>query len=171
MFCLTFTDSLDIQKKNLDAGYLVGHKKRNREVIAWVKKKKRSIRRDELLSYLSGLSPPRYQRVEGVDDRAGEDIGVQCTGTFGLTNSLHNPFLSSGVTVPAMSFSGWNKRRNSRNENFSNETENFKDSRKRSSQDVAMDSVGHKKCRFMWCFGFQEINLLKAMFVISVKLR
>lgn len=149
LHCLTFTDSLDVQKKNLDAGYLLGHKKRNREMIAWAKKKKRSIRRDELLSYLSGRSPPRYQRVDGVDDRASEDIGVQCAGTFGLTNSLHNPFLSSGVTVPAMSFSGWNKRRNSRNENFNNETENFKDSRKRSNQDVVMDSVGHKKCRFL----------------------
>lgn len=152
---ILYKDSLDVNKRNFDAGYQLGHKKRNREVIAWAKKKKRAIRRDELLSYLSGHSPPRYQRVDAMDDRANEDIGVQRTGTFSLANSLHNPFLSSGVSVPAMSFPGWNKpRRSSRSENFANESENrenFKETRKRSisNQDVVMDSAGHKKCRFL----------------------
>lgn len=150
---LWFTDSVDVQKRNFDAGYQLGHKKRNREVIAWAKKKKRAIRRDELLSYLSGHSPPRYQLVDALDDRASEDIGVQCTGPFSLTSSFNNPFLPSGVSVPAMNFSGWNKRRNSHHENFGSESENrenFKETRKRSlsNQDVMMDSVGHKKCRF-----------------------
>ena len=139
------TDSIDTNKRNFDAGYQLGHKKRNREVIAWAKKKKRSIRRDELLSYLSGSSPPRYQRSDSVEDKMSEDIGMQCAGTY---TTLHNPLLPP--VVPAV---GWNRRRSSRSDNFDDELESreLREARKRSlsSQDVVMDSTLHKKCKFL----------------------
>ena len=147
---------MEIHKINFDAGYQIGYKRRNKEVAAWARKRKRTIRRDELLSYLSGHSPPRYQRVDAMDDRSNEDIEVQCAGSLGINGSLHNPLLSAGVTVPTVAFpSAWSRRRNSRSENFVGDPESnretYKEARKRSmsSQDVVMDSVGHKKCRFL----------------------
>ena len=143
------TDSIDTNKRNFDAGYQVGHKKRNREVIAWAKKKKRSIKRDELLSYLSGKSPPRYQRGDSVEDRSSEDMGMQCANAY---STLHNPLLPP--VVPAVGFTTWNRRRNSRNDTFDDDIESceiFRETRKRSlsSQDVVMDSSLHKKCKFL----------------------
>lgn len=145
----SFIDSVDMNKRNFEAGYQIGHKKRNREVIAWAKKKKRSIRRDELLSYLSGRSPPRYQRGDSVEDRASEDVGNQCTNAY---NALHNPLLPP--VVPAVGFTSWTRRKNSRTDNYDDDIggcELFRDTRKRSlsSQDVVMDSSIHKKCKFL----------------------
>jgi hypothetical protein len=142
-----FTDSIDTNKRSFDAGYQLGHKKRNREVIAWAKKKKRLIRRDELLSYLGGKSPPRYQRGDSVEDRSSEDM--QSANAY---NTLHNPLLPP--VVPTVGFTGWNRRRNSRTDTFDNDIEShelFREGRKRSlsSQDVVMDSALHKKCKFL----------------------
>ena len=144
-----FIDSIDTNKRNFDAGYQLGHKKRNREVIAWAKKKKRSIRRDELLSYLSGRSPPRYQRGDSIEDRSPDDMGMPCANEY---STLHNPLLPP--VVPTVGFSSWNRRRNSKSDVFDddiNGREIFRESRKRShsGQDVVMDSTLHKKCKFI----------------------
>lgn len=133
------TEGIDTNKRHFDAGYQLGHKKRNREVIAWAKKKKRSIRRDELLSYLSGKSPPRYQRADSIDGKSSEDM--QCP------NSLLQPVISN------VGFTGWSKRRGSRMDGFDDELDDreiLRESRKRSlsNQDVVMEATMHKKCKF-----------------------
>ena len=117
--------------------------------MAWAKKKKRLIRRDELLSYLSGKSPPRYQRGDSLEDRSTEDVGMQCANAY---STLHNPLLPP--VVPTVGFTGWNRRRSSRTDNFNDDLEShelFRESRKRSlsSQDAVMDSALHKKCKFL----------------------
>lgn len=135
-------DSIDTNKRNFEAGYQLGHKKRNKEVIAWAKKRKRSIRRDELISHLSGRSPPSYQRGDSVEDRPTNDIGP----------AAYNPLLPP--VVPTVGFNGWSRRRSSQTDTFEDNMESreyIREARKRSlsTQDVVMDSSLHKKCKFL----------------------
>lgn len=39
-------------------GYQCGYQKRNRDLVAWLQKKKRNIRREEILAFITGRSPP-----------------------------------------------------------------------------------------------------------------
>lgn len=66
--------------------------------------------------------------------------------------ALHDPILPP--VVPTVGFASWNRRRNSRSDNFDEDLESrelFRETRKRSlsSQDVVMDTGVHKKCKFL----------------------
>ncbi|TRY97068.1 hypothetical protein DNTS_027265 [Danionella cerebrum] len=53
-----YKESVDSHKKSFDFGVQVGHQRRNKEVLAWVKKRRRNIRREDLISFLCGKAPP-----------------------------------------------------------------------------------------------------------------
>lgn len=84
-------------KRSLDLGMQCGHQRRTKDILAWVKKKRRHIRREELVAYLCGKNPPlrprptatfsrsssrvamdrsspRLQSAEPLDDRAEPDL-------------------------------------------------------------------------------------------------
>lgn len=142
-------------------GCQTGYQKRNKEILAWAKKKRRHIKRDELLSYLSGRSPPR--RTSDVYSTAtvgsngmslqpltadSVDAGVQCYGpldSFQVRQDL--------VTAPFFAAAGLgtvfhSNRRRSFNESSLNDSEG-REGRKRSSSsmDIVMDSP-HKRNRY-----------------------
>ncbi len=48
----------DAHKRSFDLGIQIGHQRRNKDVLAWVKKRRRTIRREELISFLCGKAPP-----------------------------------------------------------------------------------------------------------------
>ena len=50
-FC--FPDALEVCRAGMEAGIQQGQKKRNREIMAWAKKKRKVIKREELLAFLS----------------------------------------------------------------------------------------------------------------------
>ncbi|EDO35467.1 predicted protein, partial [Nematostella vectensis] len=56
---LLYKEGLDLHKYGLEAGHQTGCCRRNKDLLSWAKKKRKLIRRDELLSYLAGRSPPR----------------------------------------------------------------------------------------------------------------
>ena len=45
-------------------GYHAGYQKRNRDITNWTKKKRKNIRREDILANLSGRSPPRRKHSE-----------------------------------------------------------------------------------------------------------
>ena len=51
-------DAMEVQKRNFERGIQFGHNKRMRDLITWVKKKRRHIRKDELLAFVCGKPPP-----------------------------------------------------------------------------------------------------------------
>lgn len=63
-FILLFVaDALDAMKRSFDYGVQCGIQKRNRELINWAKKKRRHIRREDLVGYLCGKNPPVRPRT------------------------------------------------------------------------------------------------------------
>lgn len=52
------TESVDAHKRSFDLGIQIGHQRRNKDVLAWVKKRRRTIRREDLISFLCGKAPP-----------------------------------------------------------------------------------------------------------------
>ncbi|KAK1799116.1 hypothetical protein P4O66_007367 [Electrophorus voltai] len=53
-----YKESVDTHQRSFDLGIQIGHQRRNKDVLAWVKKKRRTIRRDDLISFLCGKAPP-----------------------------------------------------------------------------------------------------------------
>lgn len=52
-----YKDCIESQKRIVDLSHLSGSQRRNKEVISWLKKRKRNhIRRDELIAFLCGKS-------------------------------------------------------------------------------------------------------------------
>jgi len=52
-------DSVDCMRRCSDLGIEMGRQKRSKEIMNWARKKRRMIRREDLLAYLAGKpSPP-----------------------------------------------------------------------------------------------------------------
>lgn len=58
------SESMEARQRSYDLGIHLGYQRRNKDVIAWVKKRRRTIRREELISFLCGkVPPPRTARA------------------------------------------------------------------------------------------------------------
>lgn len=51
-------ESVEANQRSYDRGIQIGHQCRNKDVLAWVKKRRRTIRREDLISFLCGKAPP-----------------------------------------------------------------------------------------------------------------
>ncbi len=61
--CLS-SESMEARQRSYDLGIHLGYQRRNKDVIAWVKKRRRTIRREDLISFLCGkVPPPRTARA------------------------------------------------------------------------------------------------------------
>lgn len=54
-----YKDGSDALRAGIELGYHAGIQRRNRDITHWVKKKRRMIKREDMLHHLSGRSPPR----------------------------------------------------------------------------------------------------------------
>lgn len=62
--CLVPSESAEARQRSYDLGIHLGYQRRNKDVIAWVKKRRRTIRREDLISFLCGkVPPPRTSRA------------------------------------------------------------------------------------------------------------
>lgn len=59
---LIIPDGVDSLHNCVDFGIQKGKQHRNRDIVAWVKKKRRNIRREDLLAFLCGKNPPARNR-------------------------------------------------------------------------------------------------------------
>lgn len=64
LFSFSLTESVDTHQRSFDIGIQIGYQRRNKDVLAWVKKRRRTIRREDLISFLCGkVPPPRNSRA------------------------------------------------------------------------------------------------------------
>lgn len=57
-------ESTEARQRSYDLGIHLGNQRRNKDMIAWVKKRRRTIRREDLISFLCGkVPPPRTPRA------------------------------------------------------------------------------------------------------------
>lgn len=52
------SESIEALRRSSDLGTQAGYQRRTREVLAWAKKRRRHIRREELISFLTGKNLP-----------------------------------------------------------------------------------------------------------------
>lgn len=45
-------------KRSFELGNQYGHSRRNKDILSWVKKHRRHIRREELIAFICGKAPP-----------------------------------------------------------------------------------------------------------------
>lgn len=55
-FCIA--EAMEAQKKSFELGLQLGYNKRLRDIMTWAKKRRRHIRREELMGFLCGKTPP-----------------------------------------------------------------------------------------------------------------
>ncbi|GCC26053.1 HUWE1-associated protein modifying stress responses 1 [Chiloscyllium punctatum] len=53
-----YKESIEAHRRSYDLGIQLGYQRRNKDVLAWVKKRRRTIRREDLISFLCGKAPP-----------------------------------------------------------------------------------------------------------------
>nr|XP_020453522.1 UPF0472 protein C16orf72 homolog [Monopterus albus] len=53
-----YKESVEAHQRSFDRGIQTGHQRRNKDMLAWVKKRRRTIRREDLISFLCGKTPP-----------------------------------------------------------------------------------------------------------------
>ncbi|CAB1353171.1 unnamed protein product [Coregonus sp. 'balchen'] len=52
------TESVESHQRSYELGIQRAYQRRNKDVLAWVKKRRRNIRREDLISFLCGKAPP-----------------------------------------------------------------------------------------------------------------
>uniref|UniRef100_T1J1R8 Uncharacterized protein n=1 Tax=Strigamia maritima TaxID=126957 RepID=T1J1R8_STRMM len=84
-----YKESLDTQRRSAELGIQCGYQHRTRDVLAWAKKRRRTIRREELMAFLAGkTTPPRSRaspRPRIVLERANTRLPVSDAAL------VHNP--------------------------------------------------------------------------------
>lgn len=72
-----YKDSVDRLQHCVDIGQQCGRYSRTRDIVAWVRKKRRHIRREELLAFLCGKNPPPRNRLGGPSGRQYSCVGLE----------------------------------------------------------------------------------------------
>jgi len=70
-------DSVDCMRRCSDLGIEMGRQKRSKEIMNWARKKRRMIRREDLLAYLAGKpSPPPRTHPHRYSQSFESQIGI-----------------------------------------------------------------------------------------------
>ncbi|KAK6171191.1 HUWE1-associated protein modifying stress responses [Patella vulgata] len=167
-----YKESLDMFTKCVDMGVQCGHQHRTRDIIAWARKKRRHIRREELLAYLCGRTPPTRHRLGSSSTRqlarsgierssqrlpnpapvdVDQDLGafreaIALQGLNGAMSNVSVGYCPHPPTPANLSRSNIEELNRFIHDEFSR----YSESRKRTgSPDLRMDSPSRKKGRFL----------------------
>jgi len=164
------TESTEALRRSSDMGIQAGYQRRTREVLAWAKKRRRHIRREELIAFLSGKALPSSggtqprQRMgprprvclDGPPSHASaRDLPLEAASEFEPALQTFREALS--LPPPSINASSKSGRRASPIHNgnelsafISNELARHKRPAPSSpTHDVIMDSPTHKRSRLM----------------------
>lgn len=87
---LKYLDSLDACKLNHDLGVTIGQQRKIKEIINWLRKKKRrTIRKDELISFLIGKQAPCVN-ARNLNRNLNRQQLSRCNQNVDLTTSTHS---------------------------------------------------------------------------------
>lgn len=106
-FLVIYSESTEALRRSSELGMQAGYQRRTREMLAWAKKRRRHIRREELIGFLtgkslpgSGSSQPRHQMRMGPRQRVSLSDGV--SASHGASPLQHPLETSSGDFEPAL---------------------------------------------------------------------
>jgi hypothetical protein len=84
-----FTDGHDLMRRSFELGTQAGIHRRTREILAWTKKRRRRIPREDLIAYLCGskTAPPPRSRTCGPQFTKTPIKSASSTATVGRFSS------------------------------------------------------------------------------------
>ncbi|XP_072098235.1 HUWE1-associated protein modifying stress responses-like isoform X2 [Mobula birostris] len=173
-----YKDGLEMYRTSLDLGVQGGYQRRNKEMLAWAKKRRHIIHREDLLSFLCRKSPPsRSSRLTPRLNIPSAGLGVQedsgrtaesdlqaftdAIAVHGLSGAMANVSMRSGAPeTPSHtgSHSASARRRNSLQDMDLNSfiaeemARHLESSRKRAPAqctDVITEPPSHKRSRML----------------------
>lgn len=165
-----YKDSIEAHRKTSEFGTQMGHQRRTRDIVGWVKKRRRYIKREDLLAFLCGKAPPPRIRQSpmgrSLSDRASprshtqsHDVGHSVEATDDLQpfrealalQGLNGAMANVGVSQSPPHHSHSRRRHGNVLDLFPDELFAHPDTRKRnpSPSDVHMDSPSHKRNRLL----------------------
>ncbi|XP_014669284.1 PREDICTED: UPF0472 protein C16orf72 homolog [Priapulus caudatus] len=167
---LMYKESIDCHRRVAELGVQAGMQRRTKELLAWAQKRRRHIRREDLVAFLTGKTPPPPRlratpRMMTVD-RGSSRIPVPDTVIHNPTNVEHDLHtfrealeihglngamsdISVGYGSRPHTPTKSRTRTSDLNAFITEELQRHTEARKRasSSPDVAMDSPTHKRSR------------------------
>jgi len=160
-----YKDSINNARECLRLGVQSGRNNRTRDIAAWARKKRKNIRREELLAYLCGKSVPPHHR-----NRQNRSLERQFPRLSPHTNTdsfdsgeyqVRDAFSLQGLNGAMSNVSvGYNRCGTSASSTMTSQEYRLHDDRNRdrehrkranssSSMDVSMDSPSRKRGRFL----------------------
>ncbi|XP_070580063.1 HUWE1-associated protein modifying stress responses-like [Ptychodera flava] len=96
-----YKDCFELQRRGIELGIQTGQQRRTRDLVTWAKKKRRHIRRDDLLGFLCGKNVPPRLRSTPLQ-RSGFDRSSPRHQTSGFDRSSprHPNLFSDGLLSP-----------------------------------------------------------------------
>lgn len=164
-----YKDSTDAIRRIGEMGVQCGYQRRNKELMNWARKKRRNIRREDLMAYLAGKPPPLRPHHSRVSPRPRVMLSERHGSPNAQQMDIHhfhhsNPAAIStcednlhtfreALSIASSNVSFARKPRSSDLSNYiANEFVRNGTKRPASSSpphDVTMDSPTHKRSRFM----------------------
>ncbi|XP_059618010.1 HUWE1-associated protein modifying stress responses [Phlebotomus argentipes] len=151
-----YKDSTEGLRRIGDVAVQCGYQRRNKEIAAWAKKRRRNIRREDLLSYLAGKPPPPLHVSRASQMRSSPKPEQHINNHHNLMQHGATPFVSPQLplaTEPEMhTFKEALARRSRGPELYAFVTGEVARHCKRPaspSLDVNMESLGSKRQRFL----------------------
>lgn len=89
-----YQDSVELHRKALELGVQLGHRKRTKELVAWAKRRRRNVKRDDLLAALDSRTTP-VPVGPRLDLEPIHLPSVEDPGLFGISESLTGTSLTS----------------------------------------------------------------------------
>lgn len=156
-----YKECIDSQKKLSEIGSRCGYQRRNKELAAWVKKRKKNLRREDLIAFLTGKGAPHWPRPRKEAIRSSTypffphiALPHEEMGPVHPTN-INQEFKETLPNFGLLSVRPQNPGH--RNRNLVNEynsfvaedfAQNVESRKKPASNDVTMDSPTHKRSRY-----------------------
>lgn len=157
-----YKDSVDSMRRCSELGIESGKQKRSKEIMNWARKKRRMIRREDLLAYLAGKPPPPRHHSHRSSPKPRMMVCAQAPSSQNPAPSMvvtttpptpcsnPDPELHTFREAIALSGSPMSRRSGRQAELSAFISSEFARHHKRpASHDVDMGSPTHKRSRFM----------------------
>ncbi|XP_015182255.1 PREDICTED: UPF0472 protein C16orf72 homolog isoform X1 [Polistes dominula] len=155
-----YKDSVDSMRRCSELGIETGKQKRSKEIMNWARKKRRMIRREDLLAYLAGKPPPPRPHSHRSSPKprmmvCGSSPSQSPTQSMGVSQTSSpgidlDPELHTFREAISLSGSSVSRRSGKQAELTSFINSEFARHHKRpASHDVDMGSPTHKRSRHM----------------------
>ncbi|XP_077980314.1 HUWE1-associated protein modifying stress responses-like [Glandiceps talaboti] len=96
-----YKDCIELQRRGIELAIQTGHQRRTRDLVTWAKKKRRHIRREDMLGFLCGKSvPPRLRPTALQRSSLDRSSPRHPSSGFDRSSPRHASLFTDGLLSP-----------------------------------------------------------------------